>query len=159
MEGRARGKTVSGGSQSISESSLTPGVITPPDINTSSQGRDWRHRKGYLKKALWKWPGSVALGTKSWCVGNKDESVAQIVPSSPANSQALSLLPPFPFFLSLTPPSKCNLASLKVHIVPPSKEFYYRCSKEKKMHMDLCVLKLNWTIWHLFRRQKLHWRG
>lgn len=61
-------------------------------------------------------------------MGYEDESVARIIPSSLANSQA----PPFPFFLSLTPPSKCSLASLKVHIVPPSKQFYYRGSKEKK---------------------------
>lgn len=81
-------------------------------------------------------------------MGYEDESVAWIIPSTLANSQALSLLPPLPFFLSLTPPSKCSmyfilqyvlqyynmyfLASLKVHIVPPSEQFYYRCSKEKK---------------------------
>lgn len=65
-------------------------------------------------------------------MGNKDESVARIIASSPGNSQVLPLLPPFPFFLSLTPHSKCNLASLKVQTVPPSKQFYYRHSKEKK---------------------------
>lgn len=53
---------------------------------------------------------------------NKDESVAQIVSSSKANSQPV-LLVPFLLFLLLTPPSECSLFSLKVHIVPPSKEF------------------------------------
>lgn len=65
----------------------------------------------------------MLLGKKESCrVFNKDESVAQIVSSSKANSQPVFLVP-FLLFLLLTPPSECSLFSLKVHIVPPSKEF------------------------------------
>lgn len=67
---------------------------------------------------------------------NKDESEAQIIPSSPANSQALSLLPPFPFSLSLTPPSKCNLASLKVPINLNS--FTTDVARKKNRHGFMC---------------------
>lgn len=89
-----------------------------------------------LKATLWKWPGRVALGTESGCVDNKDESVAPIIPSSPANSQALSLPPSFPFFLSLTPPSKCSLASVKVHINLTS--FTTDVARKENTHGFMC---------------------